>query len=346
MRLRSEKIIHMADELSNVNGGSSTNASIPRKVEESHHDLVNLLTQQMTTILNPMMADHESRFERLARQVDRIARIVDSDEGKRHNARGTNEGMENIFQNKNHEKVAYVTMGSSEEEIDFGTEVDLAELKKGPPYERMKKELAHREEQACQRQPIRRVEGSSSKIPLHDVNTPLSRSQAIGVQWVRNCQEFQRKGSKQGGNSSVHSRIVFPSDGETYPKEIPSPAKMDKGKAIAQSSGVDKHKDVDVDEEYFDKGDDDMVGTISIIPTEYLGECEGNPDEDYDQEDEEAFSFIRIEDEPGFFARPTERTFGKVALSRYAFRADGLGLFFLKISKTEPWTRLMKFPII
>ncbi|RYR40056.1 hypothetical protein Ahy_A09g045721 [Arachis hypogaea] len=101
---------------------------------------------------------------------------------------------------------------------------------------------------------------------------------------------------RKGATPSVHSRIVFPSDGETYPKEIPSPAKMEKGKAVVQSSGVDKHKDVDVDEEYFDKGDDDMVGMISIIPTEYLGECESNPDEDYDQEDES-----------GFFPRPTER---------------------------------------
>ncbi|RYR77859.1 hypothetical protein Ahy_A01g002521 [Arachis hypogaea] len=82
---------------------------------------------------------------------------------------------------------------------------------------------------------------------------------------------------------------------------------MDKGKAVAQSSGVDKNKDVDVNEEYFDEGDDDMVGTISIIPTEYLGECESNPNEDYDQEDEEAYSFIRIEDEPGYFPRPTKR---------------------------------------
>ncbi|RYQ99914.1 hypothetical protein Ahy_B07g087924 [Arachis hypogaea] len=124
-------------------------------------------------------------------------------------------------------------MESSEEEFDFEIEVDLAELKKGPPYgvnivgmsydfdvvrsvyprtgdglldflvqqkikdrnlslcprcnavfdaeaaaifekEWMKKELAHREEQ-------------------HDVTTPLSRSQAVGVQWIRNCQEFQRR---------------------------------------------------------------------------------------------------------------------------------------------------------
>ncbi|RYR02694.1 hypothetical protein Ahy_B06g081488 [Arachis hypogaea] len=134
MQLRSEKIIHMADELSNVNGGLSTNDSIPITVQtsdvtsrseglghsefsrdynvgstsnafnsmvESHHDLVNLLTQQMTTILNPMIADHESKFERLARQVKRIARIVDYDKGERHEARGNNEGFENVFQNEN-----------------------------------------------------------------------------------------------------------------------------------------------------------------------------------------------------------------------------------------------------
>ncbi|RYR12662.1 hypothetical protein Ahy_B04g070093 [Arachis hypogaea] len=50
-----------------------------------------------------------------------------------------------------------------------------------------------------------------------------------------------------------------------------------------------------------------MVSTISIIPTEYLGEYEGNPCEDYDVEDEEVFSFIRYEDEPGYFQRLTEK---------------------------------------
>ncbi|RYQ83429.1 hypothetical protein Ahy_B10g102112 [Arachis hypogaea] len=88
------------------NMGSTSNAAnsmavYRQQVEESHHDLVNLLTQQMTTILNPTMADHESKFERLARQVERIARIVDYEKGERHNARGNNEGFENIFQNKN-----------------------------------------------------------------------------------------------------------------------------------------------------------------------------------------------------------------------------------------------------
>ncbi|XP_072071639.1 uncharacterized protein [Arachis hypogaea] len=82
---------------------------------------------------------------------------------------------------------------------------------------------------------------------------------------------------------------------------------MEKGKAIAQSSGVDKGKEVDLDEEYFEEGDDEMVGTILIIPTEYLGEYEGDLEEDYDMEAEEAFSFIRYEDEPCYFLRPTER---------------------------------------
>ncbi|RYR62749.1 hypothetical protein Ahy_A04g020491 [Arachis hypogaea] len=167
----------------------------------------------MTTILNPMMTDHESKFKRLARQ------------GERHNVRGNNEGFGNEFQNENNvfkeenpyvvprgqnadenarsrcyvslpeseivkivtmglgfyirrkllnvhipdlahlaekvrqtelikkekekyrseqrskskpftrkEKVAYVTMESSEEELDFETEVDLAKLKKEPLY--------------------------------------------------------------------------------------------------------------------------------------------------------------------------------------------------------------------
>ncbi|RYR65446.1 hypothetical protein Ahy_A03g011378 [Arachis hypogaea] len=42
--------------------------------------------------------------------------------------------------------------------------------------ERMKKELAQREEQACQRQPIRCFEGQSSKTPQQSTVAPLSRS--------------------------------------------------------------------------------------------------------------------------------------------------------------------------
>ncbi|RYR66159.1 hypothetical protein Ahy_A03g012109 [Arachis hypogaea] len=174
-------------------------------------------------------------------------------------------------------------MESSEEEFDLETEVDLAELKKGDGLldflvqqkikdrdvslcprcnvvfdveaaaifekERMKKELAHKEKQARQRQPIR----------------------------------------------------------ETCPKENLSPTKLENGNAIAHSPSKNKGKEANLDEEYFEKRDNEMVGTISIIPTEYLGKYEGDPEEDYDMEAEEAFSFIRYEDEPGYFLRPTEK---------------------------------------
>ncbi|RYR19513.1 hypothetical protein Ahy_B03g064304 [Arachis hypogaea] len=50
-----------------------------------------------------------------------------------------------------------------------------------------------------------------------------------------------------------------------------------------------------------------MVSTILIILNEYLGEYEGNPNEDYDVKDEEAFAFIHSENELGCFKRPTEK---------------------------------------
>ncbi|RYR47630.1 hypothetical protein Ahy_A07g033572 [Arachis hypogaea] len=68
-------------QMGSTSSGSSSMAAFRQYVDESYHGLVNLLTQQMTTILNPMMTDHESKFEHLARQVERIARIVDYDEG-------------------------------------------------------------------------------------------------------------------------------------------------------------------------------------------------------------------------------------------------------------------------
>ncbi|RYR78140.1 hypothetical protein Ahy_A01g002878 [Arachis hypogaea] len=376
-------------------------AAYRHQVEESHHDLVNLLTQQMTTILNPMMADHESKFEHFARQVERIARIADYDEGKGHNVKGNNEGIENVFQNKNNvlnqensyvvprgqnaddvlarlranhggerfymrrkllnvhisdlahlaekvrhtelmkkekekyrseqrSKIAYVTMESSEEEIDFETEVDLAKLKKALLMFLPSNEKSNDSK-------LKSGKKYSFDISKSDQIFDVFRSQAIGVQWIINCQEFQRrehlyrrnpqwrhrapsqnqypyyrgratgysrgrggrksfnqnrkpqsetgKEIRKGATSSRHFQMVFPSDGETYPKEIPSPAKMDKGKVMAQSSRVDKNKEVDVDEEYFDEGDDDMIGMISIILTEYLAEYEGDPEEDYDMED-------------------------------------------------------------
>ncbi|RYR38848.1 hypothetical protein Ahy_A09g044103 isoform B [Arachis hypogaea] len=70
-------------QMGSTSNASNSIAAFRQHVNESHHDLVNLLTQQMTTILNPIMADHETRFERLARQVERIARVVNYDKGGR-----------------------------------------------------------------------------------------------------------------------------------------------------------------------------------------------------------------------------------------------------------------------
>ncbi|RYR35129.1 hypothetical protein Ahy_A10g050266 [Arachis hypogaea] len=106
---------------------------------------------------------------------------------------------------------------------------------------------------------------------------------------------------------SVHSRIVLPTDRETYPKGVSSPVKLDKGKAVVRITVTNKDKGADLDEEYFEERDEEMVSTILIIPTEYLGEYEGDPEDAYDVDDEEAFLFIRYEDEPGYFQRPSEK---------------------------------------
>ncbi|RYR48216.1 hypothetical protein Ahy_A07g034224 [Arachis hypogaea] len=221
---------------------------------------------------------------------------------------------ERVWQSKpfsRKEKVSYVAMKSSDEEFNLEAEVDLAELRKGPPYlkdrdvslcprcntvfdaeaaaifekERMKKELAHREEQARQKQPIRLMEGQSSGGPqkvllrLSTVLKPLAysgfeivksfRIQTRNPQWghrgpprgrypffhgrargyPRGRGRRGRQPSKmfpvdkvKGATPSVHFRIVFSTDGETYPKGVPSPVKLDKGKAVVIASDGDKDK--------------------------------------------------------------------------------------------------------
>ncbi|RYR02693.1 hypothetical protein Ahy_B06g081487 [Arachis hypogaea] len=207
------------------------------------------------------------------------------------------------------EKVAYVTMESSEEEFDLEAEVDLAELKKGPPYNR---DAHYRQNQ----------QWGHRGLPQNQY--PYQRGRARGYprgRGRRNLNQNKKPQSDKGKGATplVHSQIVFPSDGETCPKGILSPAKLEKGKAIAYSPGTDKGKEADLKEEYFEEGDDKMVGTILIIPNEYLGEYEGDPEEDYDMDAEEAFSFIRYEDEPG-----------KVALSTSECDPNLLGLFILR----------------
>ncbi|XP_052111975.1 uncharacterized protein LOC127747505 [Arachis duranensis] len=57
-------------------------AEFRQYIDESHHDIVNMLTHQMTTILNPILADNESKYDLFVKQVEKIVRIVDYNEGQ------------------------------------------------------------------------------------------------------------------------------------------------------------------------------------------------------------------------------------------------------------------------
>ncbi|RYR34892.1 hypothetical protein Ahy_A10g049951 isoform A [Arachis hypogaea] len=167
--------------------------------------------------------------------------------------------------------------------------------------ERMMKELAHREEDAY----YKRNPQWGHRGPPRG-RYPYFHGQARGCQRGRGRRGRQPSNVSpvdkvKGATPSVHSRIVFPTDGETYSEGVPSPVKLDKGKAVVTASDGDKDKVAGLYEKYFEEGEDEMVSTISIIPNEYLGEYESNPVEDYNVDDEEAFSFIRYEDEPVFF---------------------------------------------
>ena len=71
--------------LCNYTGGSLANtieslAILSQQIDESHYDLANLLTQQMVTVVNPWIVTNNAWFEQLARQVGRIAEIINLDE--------------------------------------------------------------------------------------------------------------------------------------------------------------------------------------------------------------------------------------------------------------------------
>ena len=50
-----------------------------QQIDERHHDLANLLTQQMATVLNPLIATNNARFEQLVRQVGHIVEVINLD---------------------------------------------------------------------------------------------------------------------------------------------------------------------------------------------------------------------------------------------------------------------------
>ncbi|XP_016206208.1 uncharacterized protein LOC107646541 [Arachis ipaensis] len=69
-------------------------ANIRQQMDESHHDLVNMLTHQMVTILNPLLENTNTRIEQLNRQVNRIATVVNLEENDNQGLR-----FDNVNQN-------------------------------------------------------------------------------------------------------------------------------------------------------------------------------------------------------------------------------------------------------
>ncbi|MED6186665.1 hypothetical protein PIB30_068871 [Stylosanthes scabra] len=84
-------------EMSRSVGASSLNPGVSiqtvrQLIDESHLDLVNLLTQHLTSILNPIMADTNSKYDYLANQVERVSRLVyDDNTENQHNAENRDE---------------------------------------------------------------------------------------------------------------------------------------------------------------------------------------------------------------------------------------------------------------
>ncbi|MED6215142.1 hypothetical protein PIB30_110498, partial [Stylosanthes scabra] len=85
-------------EISRSVGASSLNPgvliqTVRQLIDESHLDLVNMLTQHLTSILNPIMADTNSKYDYLANQVERVSQLVHDDNTENQN------NAENIIEN-------------------------------------------------------------------------------------------------------------------------------------------------------------------------------------------------------------------------------------------------------
>lgn len=69
--------IHQDDEnvVSATSITNNTFKSIRQQIDESHHDLVNMLTHQMATVKNLMFTNANYNYQLLARQMGRLAHI-------------------------------------------------------------------------------------------------------------------------------------------------------------------------------------------------------------------------------------------------------------------------------
>ncbi|MED6137616.1 hypothetical protein PIB30_066654 [Stylosanthes scabra] len=258
---------------SSSNPGVSTQ-TVRQLIEESHLDLVNLLTQHLTSILNPIMADTNSKYDYLANQVERVSRLVYDDNAEnQHNVENRDEntlggGNVRIVQRgQNAEQVLHepemkidpdpfevnssfvepccfginmagftsfefdTSLGNFEENIrqvfpgvgesllyflmqqklkdrdvslcprcNAVFDADVAALFE---KERMKKELAHKEEQVRQRHGVRRTESSTMMA------VPPTQMQWVGGSSVARFPAYnvrryaQDKNTQEGGELSI-----------------------------------------------------------------------------------------------------------------------------------------------
>ncbi|MED6186919.1 hypothetical protein PIB30_071314 [Stylosanthes scabra] len=63
-------------ETNHANNTVKALAVFRQQIEESHHDLVNMLTQQMVTVLIPMIENNNARIKLVARQVNELADTI------------------------------------------------------------------------------------------------------------------------------------------------------------------------------------------------------------------------------------------------------------------------------
>ncbi|MED6134414.1 hypothetical protein PIB30_036834 [Stylosanthes scabra] len=95
-----------SNETSRSVGSSTSGVSIQtvrNLIYESQLDLVNLLTQHLTSILNPMMADTNSKYEQLANRIERISQLVDEDDVNDHAK--THRNVRVVHRNENADRV-------------------------------------------------------------------------------------------------------------------------------------------------------------------------------------------------------------------------------------------------
>ncbi|MED6187819.1 hypothetical protein PIB30_080131 [Stylosanthes scabra] len=79
-----EMFKQMPPKASHTNNIVESLAVFRQQMEESHHDLVNLLTQQMAIVLTPMIENNNARIEQVARQVNDLAENMNPTYGAGH----------------------------------------------------------------------------------------------------------------------------------------------------------------------------------------------------------------------------------------------------------------------